>query len=188
VAVSSTSRPGNQRAPSAAKAKPKPAGPPAWRRVFNRAERAVGAPLEDFVGSRRAIDGAVSVMKVQRAMAGALRGVVDRELAGLLHFVNMPTRTDVRRLSRQLTALTGEVRMLADHIDELQRTLPPARESLLAEVRVLAVRLDELQRSLPPAREELTGEVRALAGRVDELQRSLSEPRAAELGAGSPEP
>jgi hypothetical protein len=186
VAATSKSGAGNQRAPSAAKAKPK-AAPPAWRRVFDRAERVVGGPLEDFVGSRRAIDGAVSVMKVQRAIGGALRGVMDRELAGVLHFMNMPTRTDVRRLTRQLTTLTGEVRGVADHLDELQRSLPPARESLLAEVHALAIRLDELQRALPPARAELTGEVRALAGRVDELQRSLSALPAAELESGSAE-
>jgi hypothetical protein len=87
---------------------------PAWRRAFDRVERTVGRPLEDAVASRRYIDVIVISMKLQLAVNHELRKTIDRQMGAVLHLINLPTRSDVRRLSRQLTVLTGEVRNLSE--------------------------------------------------------------------------
>jgi len=95
-------------------------GQPTWRRVFDRVERMVGRPLEDAVASSRYVDVMLTTMKVQRAVGGVVARAVERRIGGLLHAINVPTRTDVRRLSRQLTVLTSEVRALAATTQELR--------------------------------------------------------------------
>jgi len=103
--------------------------PPPWRRVFDRAERTVGKPLEDLVASRRYMD--VSLMT--RKVRGAVGGLVTRPTAAILHVANIPDRADVRRLSRQIATLTNEVRELHAEIEELREPMPtierPASES-----------------------------------------------------------
>lgn len=86
---------------------------PPLRVVFDKVERAVGAPLEDAVSSRR-YGQAISFwvngpMSVQRSV----RRSVDNKLAAVLHGLNIPTRSDVNRLNRQLAVLTAEVRALS---------------------------------------------------------------------------
>jgi hypothetical protein len=80
----------------------------------------VGKPLEEAVASSRYVDVMLTTMKVQRAVGGAVGRAVDHRIGGLLHAINIPTRSDVRRLSRQLTSLTGEVRALAATTQELR--------------------------------------------------------------------
>lgn len=86
---------------------------PSLRTVFDKVERAVGAPLEDAVSSPRY--GVAISFWVNGPMA-AQRGVrraVDDRLASVLHALNIPTRSDVSRLNRQLAVLTAEVRALS---------------------------------------------------------------------------
>jgi hypothetical protein len=66
------------------------------------------------VASRRYVDVIVLSMKLQLALNRRLRQTVDRQVGAVLHLINLPTHTDVRRLSRQLTVLTGEVRALRE--------------------------------------------------------------------------
>ncbi len=91
---------------------------PSLRTVFDKVERAVGAPLEDAVASPRygvAISFWVNgPMAVQRGV----RRAVDNRLAWALHAVNLPTRSDVNRLNRQLAALTAEVRALSHRMPD----------------------------------------------------------------------
>jgi len=87
---------------------------PTWRRAFDRVERTVGGPLEDAVASRRYVDVVVVGLKVQLALNRKVRRTIDRGFGAVLHLANVPTRADVRRVSKQLTVLTGEVRMLRD--------------------------------------------------------------------------
>jgi hypothetical protein len=95
-------------------------GQPTWRRVFDSVERKAGKPLEDAVSSSRYVDLMLKSMKLQRAVGGALARGVQGRVGGLLNAINLPTRTDVRSLSRQLTVLTGEVRSLAATTQELR--------------------------------------------------------------------
>lgn len=90
---------------------------PAWRQAFDSVERTIGKPLEDAVASQRYVDAIVLGMKVQLAVNRRMRKAVDSQIGAVLHAVNVPTRSDVRRLSNQVTTLTGEVRMLAAELD-----------------------------------------------------------------------
>lgn len=92
------------------------AGRPLWRRAFDRGERAVGEPLEGLVATRRFNDLLVLSFRAQ----AALHSLFDRQTGALLHFWNLPTRRDVRRLHREVGTLTSEVRDLAAQLGELQ--------------------------------------------------------------------
>jgi hypothetical protein len=84
------------------------------RRVFDSAERAVGAPLESLVASRRFTDVAVLALRTQ----GLGARMIERQSRAVLHFWNMPARSDVQRVNRQIAALTNEVRALSARLDE----------------------------------------------------------------------
>ncbi len=96
------------------------AGQPRWRHTFDTAERAVGRPLENLVGSPRYLD----VALLARRVRGAAGAVVSAPTSAVLHLFNLPTRDDVRKLSRQIAALTNDVRQLAGEVDELRRPMP----------------------------------------------------------------
>jgi hypothetical protein len=100
------------------------AGQPLLRRVFDRAERAIGQPLEGVAQFSKFTDVYLTRKRVERTIRGAL----DRPTGAQLHFINIPARTDVRRVNRQLAALTEEVRTLSARLDEQQpgTTPPPA--------------------------------------------------------------
>jgi hypothetical protein len=108
-------------------------GAPVWRGVFDRVERAVGAPLEQAVASSH-FGTAVSLwVNANRTVDRAVRQRIDAQLAGVLHLLNIPTRGDVQRLSRQMATLTAEVRALslpadriASYVVELQDRGTPA--------------------------------------------------------------
>lgn len=82
-----------------------------WR-GFDRVERAVGKPLEDAVASQTYADLMVRGMKVQQAVGGFAGRVLKGGLGKALRAVNIPTASDVQRLSRQIAVLTSEVRAL----------------------------------------------------------------------------
>jgi hypothetical protein len=92
-------------------------GKPLWRRGFDRAERAVGRPLENVVGTRTFNDLLVVTFRTQSAVFG----VFQRQTRAMLHFWNMPARTDVARLQREVGALRAQVRELSAGLDEQQR-------------------------------------------------------------------
>jgi len=92
-----------------------PADQPPWRRVFDGVERIVGEPLEELVASRRFIDVALFKRQAERAA----RGAVDGAAGTFLHFLNVPARTDVRQLSRQVAALGADVRSLSAEVGRL---------------------------------------------------------------------
>jgi hypothetical protein len=85
---------------------------PIWWRAFDKIERKVGKPLEDAVASRRYVDVVTLGMKVQRAVGGKVGQVAGGALERALHVARVPTRDDVRRLSREIAVLTSEVRAL----------------------------------------------------------------------------
>jgi hypothetical protein len=107
---------------------------PAWRRAFDKLERTVGEPLEDAVASQRYIDLVVKGTKAQLAFNRIVKRAVDDQIARALHLFNVPAYSDMRRLSRQLTTLTGEMRGLTQQADRLS---------------VVATRLEERQDELP---------------------------------------
>ena len=106
---------------------------PAWRRAFDKLERTVGEPLEDAVASQRYVDLVVKGTKAQLAFNRIVKRAVDDQIARALHLFNVPAYSDMRRLSRQLTTLTGEMRGLTQQADRLS---------------VVATRLEERQAEL----------------------------------------
>ena len=93
--------------------------PPSLRTVFDKVERAVGAPLEDAVASPRYGKAVSFWVNGPKAVTRRVRGTVDDKLAGVLHALNLPTRGDVTRLGRQLAVLTAEVRALSLPADRI---------------------------------------------------------------------
>jgi len=89
---------------------------PFLRRAFDRAERAIGKPLEGAVHSSRFAD----IYLAKKRMDRALRAALDRPTGAFLHFINIPARSDVRRVNRQIAALTEELRSLSARLDEQQ--------------------------------------------------------------------
>jgi hypothetical protein len=92
------------------------ANQPFLRRVFDRAERAIGKPLEDAAESSQLTDAYLARKSIERT----LRSALDRPTGAFLHFINIPARSDVRRVNRQIAALTEEVRRLSTRLEELQ--------------------------------------------------------------------
>ena len=88
------------------------ASKPPWWRAFDKVERMVGKPLEDAVASRRYVDVVTLGMKVHRAVGGKVGQVAAGALERAWHVARVPTRDDVRRLSREIAVLTSEVRAL----------------------------------------------------------------------------
>jgi hypothetical protein len=88
-------------------------GLPSVRTVFDKVERAVGAPLEDAVASPRYGKAIAFWVNGPMAVQRGVRRTVDNKLGGVLHALNIPTRGDVARLSRQMAVLTAEVRSLS---------------------------------------------------------------------------
>lgn len=95
-------------------------GKPAWRGAFDWVERAVGAPLEEAVASRRYVDVLVFWMNGPLAVNKMLCRLADDQLGNVLHLLNMPSREDVTRLSRQIASLTAEVRGLSLPADRIE--------------------------------------------------------------------
>jgi len=86
---------------------------PPWWRAFDRVERVIGRPLEDAAESDTYVNVMVTGRRVQRAITGTAAHAVGGVVGTVLRAANVPTRSDLRRVSRQLTTLTGEVRALA---------------------------------------------------------------------------
>jgi hypothetical protein len=93
---------------------------PRWRRAFDRAERTVGKPLEGLVASPRYLN----VALFGRRLRGAVGTVVDLPASAVLHLLNLPARGDIRRLDRQVVAVSNEVREVAAGLDQLRNFLP----------------------------------------------------------------
>jgi hypothetical protein len=86
---------------------------PPWWRAFDKVERAIGVPLENAAASNRYVDVMLRGMRVQRAIGGGVGRVLGGTAERVLRVANIPTRSDVRRLNRQIAVLTSEVRTLS---------------------------------------------------------------------------
>ncbi len=91
--------------------------PPLWRRAFDQGERAVGRPLEQAVQTRAFADAVALSVRVQRSLERAY----ERNSRTVLHFWNLPARTDVQRLNRQVGDLRNEIREITVRVGEHER-------------------------------------------------------------------
>jgi hypothetical protein len=90
---------------------------PLWRQAFDRAERAVGRPLEHVVAGRTFNDVFVLTFRAQGALYRGFQG----QTRAVLHFWNLPARSDVTRLQRQVGALSAAIQELSARLEDQQR-------------------------------------------------------------------
>jgi CRISPR/Cas system Type II protein with McrA/HNH and RuvC-like nuclease domain len=84
------------------------AGKPLWRQAFDAVDRRIAGPVEGTARSDAFGDALALALRLERRVQ---RGI-ERRSRRLLHLANLPTATDVRRLSEQVSALRREVREL----------------------------------------------------------------------------
>jgi hypothetical protein len=87
---------------------PRIADKPLWRRGFDAVDRRLARPVEAAARSEAFGDTLTLALRLR----GRARREVERQRRRALHLVNLPTATDVRRLSEQVGALRREVREL----------------------------------------------------------------------------
>lgn len=104
---------------------------PFLRQVFDKVERAVGGPLEQLVASKSYTDVILTINQLQKAIGGPVAGAASGAMEKVLHAVQLPTRSDVRRLSRQLVELATELRAVSAKLQEARpvTALPKARHT-----------------------------------------------------------
>jgi polyhydroxyalkanoate synthesis regulator phasin len=85
-------------------------GKPMWRKAFDEVDRRVSGPVEAGAQSDLFND----LVTLQWKLARRAQREVERRSRRLLHAVNLPTATDVRRLSEQVASLQRQVRDLED--------------------------------------------------------------------------
>jgi hypothetical protein len=83
---------------------------PLWRRTFDTVDRHVAGPAEAAARSDAFGDALTLGLRLRRRA----QREVEKRTRRVLHLVNLPTATDVRRLSEQVAALRREVRELEE--------------------------------------------------------------------------
>ncbi len=88
---------------------------PLWLKAVHRLERAIGEPVEAAVHTDTYFD---LVTKATRATLTAKRTAVGTSTR-MLHLLNLPAGSDVRRLREQLSRMERRLNQLTDEVDEL---------------------------------------------------------------------
>jgi hypothetical protein len=86
------------------------AGKPMWRQAFDTVDRRVSGPVE--AGARS--DAFSDAVALGWRLGRRAQREVERRTRHALHLANLPTATDVRRLSEQVSSLQREIRELQD--------------------------------------------------------------------------
>lgn len=89
---------------------------PVWRQAFNKAERAVGEPLERAVDTRQFADMMSLGAKARKALQRQIYGTVNRTL----HSVGLSTRKDTREIARQLNRVQAQLREVSTQLEYLE--------------------------------------------------------------------
>jgi CRISPR/Cas system Type II protein with McrA/HNH and RuvC-like nuclease domain len=85
-------------------------GKPLWRQLFDAVDRRVAGPVE--AGTRS--DAFGDFVAVSWRLSRRMQREIERRSRRVLHLMNLPAATDVRRLSEQVAALQRELRELED--------------------------------------------------------------------------
>jgi hypothetical protein len=88
---------------------------PLWLKAIHRIERAVGKPIEAAVRTDTYFD---LVTKATRATSQARRTVVGTSTR-VLHLLNLPADSDVRRMREQLSRMERRLNQLSEDVSEL---------------------------------------------------------------------
>ena len=88
--------------------------PPAWKQLFDAAERTVGSRINDFARSENYAILVGLATRLQREAADRS----ERVSRQFLHLANLPAGSDVNRLLTQIAKLEREVRELRKQIED----------------------------------------------------------------------
>jgi hypothetical protein len=83
---------------------------PLWRQLFDAVEHRVAEPIE--AGTRSDVFG--DLLAVGWHLSRRMQHEFEAHSRRLLHVLNLPAATDVRRLSEQVAALRREIRSLEE--------------------------------------------------------------------------
>jgi polyhydroxyalkanoate synthesis regulator phasin len=83
---------------------------PLWRKAFDAVDSRVAGPVE--AGAHSDLFG--DLVALNWRIAHRAQREVERRTRRVLHLANLPTATDVRRLSEQVASLQREVRELEE--------------------------------------------------------------------------
>ncbi|MFE5702026.1 hypothetical protein [Rhodococcus koreensis] len=90
---------------------------PMWRRAFDVVERNVSPRVEALVHTSQSARAAAAVARTRRRVGDQLDGLA----AQVLHLFNLPARTDIQQLRRQVGAVDRDVRRLSAELDHRAR-------------------------------------------------------------------
>jgi hypothetical protein len=93
------------------------AKPPTWRRVVDAVDARVAPPVEDAVQADLFMDVLALLLRGRRFVLGE----IERSSRRMLHLVNLPAASDVKRLSEQLAALQRQTRALEHELERQGR-------------------------------------------------------------------
>ncbi len=93
---------------------------PRWKAVFDTVERGIGQPLEELVQT----EGFADAIMLAKRLNSARRRTFERSTRCVLHLVNLPAGSDVKRLHEQMWALEREVRDLNKRLAAADREEP----------------------------------------------------------------
>ena len=90
---------------------------PAWRWTYDAVETTVTPWVEAVVHTGEFASTSTLKTRMRRRIGDQVNGVAAR----FLHLFNLPARTDIQRLRRQVGALDREVRRLSAELDQQAR-------------------------------------------------------------------
>jgi hypothetical protein len=87
---------------------------PLWLRAVHRLERTIGEPLESAVHSDTYFDLVTELLRFKGRTERRLEGISRR----LLHLVNLPAGSDIRRVREQLGRVERRLAALSNELDD----------------------------------------------------------------------
>ena len=97
--------------------------PPLWRQAFDAVEGRIGPPAERAVQTDLFADAVALALRGRRRV----QREVERQSRRALHLVNIPTATDIKRVSEQLAALQRQTRALEHRLEQAAAPQPARR-------------------------------------------------------------
>jgi hypothetical protein len=93
---------------------PPAAGRPAWRALVDRVDGIITPPADAFVRTNAFADGIAAVTRLE----SQLRRRMERQTNMVLHLLNLPTASDVRRVRAHLSTVEARLRDISEQLEE----------------------------------------------------------------------